>query len=219
MGARSEWAAVADLAESQWGLVTTAQAAEEGVSRLTMSRLTQAGRLERVAQGLFRVRGTWPTRLLGLKAAWLRLAPELTVEERLDSHLLDAVVSHESAAAAQEVGEVLGDVHEFTCRTRRRTRDPNVKIHVAHLDRADVRIVDGLPVTTPLRTVLDLLTEGGDGGHIGSVMVDAINSGLLEETALRHRLQDQAAGYGCRTGAELFDVLLRASTPSLLGPR
>lgn len=40
------------VAEQQWGLVTTRQAADVGVSRLQLSRLQQVGTLERLTFGV-----------------------------------------------------------------------------------------------------------------------------------------------------------------------
>ncbi|WP_402844667.1 type IV toxin-antitoxin system AbiEi family antitoxin domain-containing protein [Microbacterium sp. GXS0129] len=45
------------IAAEQWGIVTTAQATEVGVSRKTLSSLTATGALERLAQGVYRMAG------------------------------------------------------------------------------------------------------------------------------------------------------------------
>lgn len=45
--------ALADVTACQWGMVTTAQAAALGVSRLMLSRLAEAGHLERLAHGVY----------------------------------------------------------------------------------------------------------------------------------------------------------------------
>jgi len=47
----NEERAVADLAAAQWGLLTSAQAAQRGVTRLQLSRLAAAGLLDRIATG------------------------------------------------------------------------------------------------------------------------------------------------------------------------
>ena len=48
-------AALGAIAEERWGLVTTAQAEDAGVSRLLLSRLAAAGVLTRVQQGVYRM--------------------------------------------------------------------------------------------------------------------------------------------------------------------
>ena len=46
-------AQVSDLASNQWGLLTTTQAEAEGVSRLQLARLADAGVIERVDRGIY----------------------------------------------------------------------------------------------------------------------------------------------------------------------
>ncbi|QQE50864.1 type IV toxin-antitoxin system AbiEi family antitoxin domain-containing protein [Corynebacterium urealyticum] len=41
------------LAADQWGIITTAQAKSEGISRLQLSRLSERGVLTRTRQGLY----------------------------------------------------------------------------------------------------------------------------------------------------------------------
>ncbi len=45
------------IAEERWGMVTTAQAANAGISRKALSSLTTSGALERLAQGVYRMAG------------------------------------------------------------------------------------------------------------------------------------------------------------------
>ena len=45
------------IAERRWGLLTTAQAEDAGVSRKQLARMASAGAIERVAQGVYRMAG------------------------------------------------------------------------------------------------------------------------------------------------------------------
>jgi len=49
------------IAEHRWGLVTTAQAEDAGVSRKQLSRMAASGAIKRVAQGVYRMAGAPPT--------------------------------------------------------------------------------------------------------------------------------------------------------------
>src|SRR5262245_21988175 len=77
---------LADAAEDQWGLVTRRQAEAAGVSRATIARLTAAGTgppvLERVASGVYRLRGGPLPDHADLRAAWLQLAPDVPAWQR-----------------------------------------------------------------------------------------------------------------------------------------
>jgi predicted transcriptional regulator of viral defense system len=50
-------ARLSNIAEQRWGLLTTAQATEAGVSRNQLSRMAANGVLERVSQGVYRMAG------------------------------------------------------------------------------------------------------------------------------------------------------------------
>ena len=94
----------------------------------SLTRLVDGGLLERVAHGIYRVRGTPEADHLDLRAAWLQLDPGRPAWQRLDDPEV-AVVSHTSAASLYGVGDLRADVHEFTIPDRRQTRRPDVRLH------------------------------------------------------------------------------------------
>jgi Transcriptional regulator, AbiEi antitoxin/Cytochrome P450 len=61
------------IAERRWGLVTTAQAEDAGVSRKQLARMASAGAIERVAQGVYRMAGAPPQDHEATYATWLAL--------------------------------------------------------------------------------------------------------------------------------------------------
>ena len=79
---RSGWNEVRSIAEEQWGLVTKRQIEKTGIAWSTVSRQVGIGGLERVAHGVYRLRGGAEPEHLALRAAWLQLAPEAAVWER-----------------------------------------------------------------------------------------------------------------------------------------
>lgn len=173
---RSEYLeAVADLAEDQWGLFTRRQAEATGMAWTTLSRLASHGVAERVAHGVYRLRGTPPVDQLALRAAWLQLAPDTPVWER---QMDQGVVSHRSAAALLGLGHLPADVHHFILPIRRQSRRADVALHRAHLDRTDWMVHEGLLVTTPARTAADLLVEREDLDAIAHFVTDALRAGL-----------------------------------------
>ena len=112
---------LADLAEDQWGLVTTEQARAAGVAWSTISRLAARDVLQRVARGVYRMRGAAPVEHLELRASWLQLAPQLPAWQRGAEH---GVVSHRSAAALYGLGHLPADRHEFIAPSRRQPDGP-----------------------------------------------------------------------------------------------
>jgi predicted transcriptional regulator of viral defense system len=191
---------VADLAAAQWGLLTAAQAAQRGVTRLQLSRLAASGLLDRVAYGVYRLRGAAEDMHADLRAAWLSLNPARTAEQRLADPTHDVVISHASAAALHGLGDLNADQHELTAPVRRQTQRSEIRLHRGQLNRDDVTIVDGLPVTTATRTIVDLLADRHDTEHVATVLADAVRAGTVNLDTLPHRLAPYAARHGQHAG-------------------
>lgn len=168
---------LSEIAEDQWGLITRRQAQKIGVGHTSLARLTTDGRLERVAHGVYRIRGAGEPDHLGLRAAWLQLAPEMPAWARLDD-VYDAVVSHASAASLHRVGDLRADVHEFTLPRRRQTRRRDVRLHRGEVPAPDRIVLAGLPVTRAARTIADLLADHVEPGVVGRIAAEVLDGGL-----------------------------------------
>lgn len=189
----------ADLAAEQWGLVTTAQVRSLGVSPQTVARLAAEGGLDRVTHGVYRVSGVPPSPLDEVRAAWLALDPARRVADRLRDES-PVVVSHRSAAAILGLGDLEADRSEFTSLGRKQTRRPGIQIHRGHVGPTEWTVVDGLPVTTVVRTVADLAAARVDGGHLASVVRDALTRQQVDEQLLADALRRHAHHYGVGVG-------------------
>ncbi|HEY3261653.1 MAG TPA: type IV toxin-antitoxin system AbiEi family antitoxin domain-containing protein [Pseudonocardiaceae bacterium] len=184
---------LADLAEDQWGLITKDQAESIGVAWSTISRLRSQGVLDRVARGVYRLRGTPPADHLELRAAWLQLAPHLPAWDRgVDL----GAVSHRSAASVYGLGHLPADRHEFVLPVRRQTRRADVRLHRGHLERPEWTALEGLPVTRPRRIAADLLAEREDPAAVGHVVADALRQGADHPRSVAGAIAPHAARYG-----------------------
>lgn len=202
--------ALAELAVGQWGLFTTQQAQHVAVSRVRLSRLTQAGALLRLAHGVYALRGASGTTHLELRAAWLAVEPTRTASERVDDGAKGVVVSHTSAADLYGFGDLDADRHEFTTSVRKQTRRNDVRFHRSYVSNTDVTLRDGLPVTTPARLIVDLLADGHDGGHVADVLAVAVRARSIVVGDLPQRLAPFAHRFGREAGdgQGLLDQLL-----------
>ncbi|MFR9806486.1 type IV toxin-antitoxin system AbiEi family antitoxin domain-containing protein [Pseudonocardia sp. RS010] len=198
---------LADVAAGQWGLVTTSQAVAAGLSRVQISRLCKAGVLMRLTHGVYALRGAMGAENIELLAAWLALDPGRLASDRLGDGPDGPVVSHASAAALYDLGDLDADRHEFTTPGRKQTRREDLRLHRGSLAPSEITLHRGLPVTTPLRTVVDLLADGHDGGHIAGVLADALRMRMLN----RHELAERIGPYATRFGLPRGDgqALLR----------
>ncbi len=187
--------ALAEIAADQAGLVTAAQAAARSVDRVTQLRLCQAQLLQNVGRGVYRVTGASPPSHLESRVAWLRLDPSRPAWRRTGLGVDDGVVSHRSACLVHELGDIPAPETELTVPRRRTTRELGIRLHIERLDPEDVTIVDGLPVTTVTRTVMDLMRNGADAGHVGGVIANAERRNLVDLDSLAERISRFAPKY------------------------
>jgi len=166
---RREWdATLYEIAESQLGYFTAAQARRAGVHQVRLAQLHATGDIERVSRGVYRL-ARYPVSPLGqyMEAA---LWPQV---RRPDAH---AVISHASALALYELSDVNPAKVHVTLPTTlrvRRTTPRHLVLHFADLAPEDVHQVEGVPVTTPERTIRDVHAD-----HLGPALVrQAIQDG------------------------------------------
>lgn len=138
-------ALMAELAARQHGVVSLTQLSRLGVEEASVHRRAKAGRLHRVHRGVYAV-GHFA---LSPQARWL--AAVLALGE-------GAVLSHSSAAALWGLIRPLGhEVHVTVPSTGGRNRRQGIRLHrTTTLSSACVTVREGIPVTTPARTLEDI---------------------------------------------------------------
>jgi predicted transcriptional regulator of viral defense system len=193
------------LGSSQWGLVTTAQAAEAGVSKMHLSRLADRGTVQRVRHGVYALPSADTGPLQGLRAAWLATGSRPAGNQPL------AVVSGESAAAVHGLGDLLPSKYEFTTPVRRQSTQPDTRYRKRDLPDGDVTWVNGLPVTTVARTVEDLAAGGTDFDHLAVAVRDAVTTTDVASVALVQALEPAAERFGSPDGNALLLAALKAT--------
>ena len=163
---------IAELARSEGGVFTAAQAARLGVPRDALSHATRAGTLERVVRGAYRMASAPAGELDLATALWKLTQPAAFAHERLASW--DGVVVG-GATAACALG--FGDLHPYPCRMYApraiRSTLPEVSAAVRRVDERDVSFALGIPVTRSERTILDLVLDGEDPSLVADALADA----------------------------------------------
>lgn len=179
--------------------------AARGIGETTLERLSApGGLLERVATGVYRLGVAPVPDHLGLRAAWLQLAPEIPAWDRTAAQ---GVVSHRSAASLYGLGHLPTDRHEFTLPRRKQSRRPDVRIHVRGLTEGEWSALGGLLVTRPSRIASDLLWDHEDPEAVARIVADAIRRAYDYPTTFSDRLAPHASRFGLRKGDGL--ALLR----------
>ena len=105
-----------------------------------------------------------------------------------------AVLSHRHAGAGWELRRTRATIIDVTVRATGRANRPGIRIHWRPSMPADeVTTLDGLPITTPARTLLDLAAGGLRGRHLEAA-VDAAERKRLLDFADLHELLERYPG-------------------------
>ena len=135
------------LAEPQHGYFTSAQAKADGLLQNTLTVMARRGVIERVSRGVYRL-ARFPLSQMGpyIEAV---LWPQAGVK---------GVISHQSALEFHGLSDVSpAQIHITVSPDHRVRRNPprHLVIHHDRLSAEDVEILEGVPVTTPVRSILD----------------------------------------------------------------
>lgn len=201
---------VSELAASQWGLVTSAQALAAGVDRMALSRLERSGLLVRLRRGAFRLRAVPTTKEDGIRAAWLSLMPSKTVDARLEDLANDFVIAGASAAYLYGYGDMDPEPHVFVSTLRKQVSSSDIVVLRRRIELCDIALRAGLPVLKLERLVYELLRERQDLSLVTDVVRDAIASGArIDEVYLAGLLKNLSKTIGFKSGQQLTDYLIR----------
>lgn len=168
--------AISELSESE-GVFTTAQAARMDISRDALAHACRVGRLERICHGAYRMAGSQRRDTDELNALWKLTNPSLCAWER--KRQWDGIaVSGTTAANLQQMGDFYLSPYRMTAPTRINTRNESLSFAKREIAERDIVWLDGLPVTKPERTLVDLCLDCEDPSLITDAYHDALERGL-----------------------------------------
>jgi predicted transcriptional regulator of viral defense system len=186
------WDRLVELAAEQHGYVTTRDARDIGVDPVQLRLLAARGRLERAGRGVYRVpvlpRGEHDE--LAAAVSWT---------------LGRGVISHESALGLHSLSDVNPSRIHLTVPRENHPRAAGGELYRLHrrdLQATDITLVDGIPVTTVVRTIRDCLKAGTDPYQLRVAIERAEAEGTLRRAPaaeLRAALDEPAAGVRART--------------------
>lgn len=173
-----------DLAAEQNGYFTAAQARGAGITRQALHNLAARGSLERVSFGVYR----------------LVQFPDGPMDPYVEATLwpLSArgVISHETALAIYGMSDAnSARIHVTVPRSLRLRRQvpKRLALHRIDLDEDDVDIYDGVPITTPERTIRDCHAARLGSALIRQAIADGRRTGHLR-VAQAQRLERELLG-------------------------
>jgi predicted transcriptional regulator of viral defense system len=171
-----------EVAEGQQGYFTAADAKQLGYDYPHQHFHVKQGNWVRVDHGIYRLKKFPAAAQEDLMRWWLWSRKK-------------AVISHESAAALYELGDLLpAKIHLTVPIDFRKSPAKSLVIHKDRLSASEIETRDGLPVTKPLRTIMDLARSHLDDERLSSVAKDAVKKGLVTRNELLEALAELPAG-------------------------
>lgn len=175
-----------NIAESQAGYFTTAQAAAVDVSRRLLSHYTTTGSLQRVRYGLYRITRFPPTPYEDIHQALLWVGGT-------------SVASHMTALVVYGLSDAMpSKVHVTTVIPFTGTQ-PGVTIHHESLDSDEMTQREGVRVTSPIRTISDVAAV--DRQLAVQALEEALERGIIRQSQIR----DSASRYA--NAAQLLESI------------
>ena len=183
------------LASSQRGYFTAAQGRAHGYSGALLAHHARQGTFLRAVRGVYRFRDYPSTPLEEVVGAWLAAGADT------------AVVSHQGALEWWGLTDSIpSEIHFTVPRTRRHLpRLPGVRFHTStrSFTSPQVRAYDGVCVTAPARTIVDL----AEAGAADELLADAVAQSMARGWVTVTELLDQAQQRSPRAYRTLTEIL------------
>jgi very-short-patch-repair endonuclease len=179
------------LAGTQHGVVTRAQLLELGMSVDAINYRVRRGRLHRVHRGVYAVGRPQLTRHGTLTAAVLSCGP-------------GAALSHEQAGEVYGIRKRRGGPIEVTVPAGTTRTRPGLRIHRRPLPTGDVTRRHGIPLTGPVRTLVDLAGRL-PANELEAAINEADKLDLVDPERLRGALESREGQPGVAALRKLLD--------------
>lgn len=179
-----DWNLLYDAAAPQAGYFTLAQGKAAGYSPELLQYYVRVGKLERAGRALFRLVHFPPSEHEDLVIDWLWSARE-------------GVFSHETALMLEGLSDALPANRHLTLPItwkRRRLRiPPGLVLHFSEVLPEEITWIGPLPLTTPLRTIIDCLQAHVEPALVRQAMTQSIKRGLFSPADLQSVLEAHPA--------------------------
>lgn len=164
---------IEELAISEGGVFTSAQAARMDIPRYALSQAAKAERIERICHGAYRLSSTAPSELDYLRAAYKLTVPRAFSHERIGA--FDGVaVCGRTAAYLLNIGDMQPTPWQLAVPNRFNSRMEGVRFRTMRLSSDDVTWVEGLPVTLVEPTLRRMLEDHEEESLVADAFIDAV---------------------------------------------
>jgi len=176
-----------DIASLQQGYFTARQAKEAGYADSRFAYYVNKGRWTREGRGIYRL-ANYPTGDRPDLVYWSLWSCNRVGE-------VQGVFSHQTALAIHELSDIMPAKYHLTVPTGFRKYHPppeNLILHYNNLKPIEILDYEGYRVTTPEKTVDDVLLDDKISEEIVTqAMSDGLNKGVLSRSRLKTLLEPQ----------------------------
>jgi very-short-patch-repair endonuclease len=198
MGSSTAHSSVWALTRSQHGLVSHAQLLDLGVSAQSIKHRVSTGRLHRPSRGVYAVGRPELSRCGVWMAAVLRCGQGAVLSHLSAAELWEiAPPRREVARPVREVTRSLPATVDVSVPAGRAPRAPGIRVHRRALEAGEVTRREGIPVTSPNRTLIDIATRLSRN-ELEAAIAEADKRYLTDPERLRSELErlSKAPGVG-----------------------
>lgn len=178
------WDELYNLASTQDGLFAAAQAKDMGYSDQLLYHYVKTDQIQRVLRGVYRLKHFPPSEHEDLTGIWLWTERQ-------------AIFSHQTALALHDLSDILPSNITLTLpiewKTRRVRFPKGVIPYYQIIPKQDLTWYGAIPVTTPVRTVIDCANAGVEPKIIKQAVQEGISRGLFSPDLLAETLSICAA--------------------------
>ncbi len=168
---RTDLGGLEALALAQGGYFDRGDAQAHGIDDRLLSYHTRTGRFARVLPGVYRLRAAPPASHEDLWLAWVWSNYR-------------GVISHESALALYDLSDVLPNRVQVTVPPGFARSSGAFELHWARLADDDLTTYEGIPVTTPARSIVDAAALGTGPEQIERAIQQALARALVSPAQL-----------------------------------
>lgn len=183
--------ALRDLAAEHEGLFTAKEAEAAGVARALVVQLAHRGRLDRVAQGLYRF-PSWPT-------TGFQQYHEAVLWPRAHRELAYALISHDSALELYNLTQLNPGAVHVTLPPKTRISRPQpawLRLHFADVAENDRTWEQGIPIVSVPRAIEDVAPVHG---------IDIVHRAVSEARERRLLREDELQRLVDKFGREVLE--------------
>jgi very-short-patch-repair endonuclease/predicted transcriptional regulator of viral defense system len=194
---------VAEIAEKQWGVVSVDQLRRLGLNEKAIRRRADSARLHRVHRGVYAVGHPG----LSIEGRWLAAVLAVGGGPQVGSGSVlgrwGVAVSHRSAASLWQMLPVRpGPSEVIVGGNGGRAKRRGIRVHRSlSLGSADVTLRNGIPVTTPRRTIADL-RQAVSVRALGAVSARELRKAIRQANVIGLPIDYEAAADRTRSDLE-----------------